>query len=51
MPHVLIIHEVADYSPWKEIFDHAAVRRQLPCPVATITLSGFEIAEDFEIAV
>jgi quinol monooxygenase YgiN len=29
MPHVLIIHEVADYSPWKEIFDHAAeIRRE-----------------------
>jgi transposase-like protein len=26
------------------------VRRQLPYPVATITLSGFEIAKDFEIA-
>jgi quinol monooxygenase YgiN len=28
MPHVLIVHEVADYSTWKEIFDHAAdIRR------------------------
>ncbi len=24
MPHVLIIHEVADYAAWKIIFDHAA---------------------------
>ena len=24
MPHVLIIHEVADYPAWKTIFDHAA---------------------------
>ena len=24
MPHVLIIHEVADYTAWKKIFDNAA---------------------------
>lgn len=24
MPHVLIIHEVADYAAWKIIFDRAA---------------------------
>jgi len=24
MPHVLIIHEVADYPAWKTVFDHAA---------------------------
>lgn len=24
MPHVLIIHEVADYAAWKKIFDAAA---------------------------
>jgi len=24
MPHVLIIHEVADYAAWKNIFDQAA---------------------------
>lgn len=24
MPHVLIIHEVADYAAWKKIFDNAA---------------------------
>jgi quinol monooxygenase YgiN len=24
MPHVLIIHEVADYTAWKKVFDHAA---------------------------
>lgn len=24
MPHVLIIHEVADYGAWKQIFDAAA---------------------------
>ncbi len=24
MPHVLIIHEVADYAAWKVIFDNAA---------------------------
>lgn len=24
MPHVLIIHEVADYPAWKHIFDGAA---------------------------
>lgn len=24
MPHVLIIHEVADYAAWKIIFDNAA---------------------------
>ena len=29
MPHVLIIHEVADYPAWKEIFDGAAgIRRE-----------------------
>lgn len=28
MPHVLIIHEVADYPAWKKIFDGAAgIRR------------------------
>jgi len=28
MPHVLIIHEVADYAAWKKIFDGAAgIRR------------------------
>ncbi len=28
MPHVLIIHEVADYPAWKKIFDSAAgIRR------------------------
>jgi quinol monooxygenase YgiN len=24
MPHVLIIHEVADYPAWKKVFDNAA---------------------------
>jgi len=24
MPHVLIIHEVADYAAWKKVFDAAA---------------------------
>jgi quinol monooxygenase YgiN len=24
MPHVLIIHEVADYTAWKKVFDGAA---------------------------
>lgn len=24
MQHVLIIHEVADYAAWKQVFDHAA---------------------------
>ena len=24
MDHVLIIHEVADYQAWKQVFDHAA---------------------------
>ena len=24
MPHVLIIHEVADYPAWKQVFDQAA---------------------------
>ena len=24
MPYVLIIHEVADYAAWKEVFDRAA---------------------------
>jgi quinol monooxygenase YgiN len=24
MPHVLIIHEVADYPAWKQVFDNAA---------------------------
>jgi quinol monooxygenase YgiN len=24
MPHVLIIHEVADYAAWKKVFDDAA---------------------------
>ena len=29
MPHVLIIHEVADYAAWKKIFDGAAgIRRE-----------------------
>ena len=29
MPHVLIIHEVADYPVWKKIFDSAAgIRRE-----------------------
>lgn len=28
MPYVLIIHEVADYSHWKGIFDHAAGMRK-----------------------
>lgn len=28
MPHVLIIHEVADYPAWKTVFDHAAGIRQ-----------------------
>lgn len=29
MPHVLIIHEVADYLAWKGIFDRAAgIRRE-----------------------
>lgn len=29
MPHVLIIHEVADYAAWKVIFDNAAgIRRE-----------------------
>jgi quinol monooxygenase YgiN len=28
MPHVLIVHEVADYSVWKRIFDHAAEIRR-----------------------
>lgn len=27
MPHVLIIHEVADYSAWKKVFDRAADMR------------------------
>ena len=29
MPHVLIIHEVADYPAWKKVFDNAAdIRRE-----------------------
>jgi quinol monooxygenase YgiN len=28
MPHVLIIHEVADYEAWKKVFDAAASIRQ-----------------------
>jgi quinol monooxygenase YgiN len=28
MPHVLIIHEVADYPAWKKVFDNAAGIRQ-----------------------
>lgn len=28
MPHVLIIHEVADYPAWKKVFDAAAGIRQ-----------------------
>ncbi|NOT84885.1 MAG: antibiotic biosynthesis monooxygenase [Methylococcaceae bacterium] len=28
MPHVLIIHEVEDYSAWKAIFDNAATIRK-----------------------
>jgi len=27
MPHVLIIHEVADYPAWKQVFDRAAALR------------------------
>lgn len=28
MPHVLIIHEVADYAAWKRVFDGAADLRK-----------------------
>ncbi len=28
MPHVLIIHEVADYAAWKTVFDNAAALRK-----------------------
>jgi len=28
MPHVLIIHEVADYDAWKKVFDSAAAMRR-----------------------
>jgi quinol monooxygenase YgiN len=28
MPHVLIIHEVADYPAWKQVFDAAANLRR-----------------------
>ena len=28
MPHVLIIHEVADYPAWKKVFDDAAIIRK-----------------------
>lgn len=28
MPHVLIIHEVADYPAWKNVFDAAASMRR-----------------------
>ena len=28
MPHVLIIHEVADYPAWKAVFDGAAAMRR-----------------------
>lgn len=28
MPHVLIIHEVADYTAWKRVFDGAAGLRR-----------------------
>jgi quinol monooxygenase YgiN len=28
MPHVLIIHEVADYAAWKAVFDGAAELRK-----------------------
>ena len=28
MPHVLIIHEVADYPAWKKVFDDAAAIRK-----------------------
>jgi heme-degrading monooxygenase HmoA len=28
MPHVLIIHEVADYPAWKTVFDNAADLRK-----------------------
>lgn len=29
MPYVLIIHEVADYAAWKQVFDEAAgIRRE-----------------------
>ncbi len=28
MPHVLIIHEVADYPAWKKVFDGAAAMRR-----------------------
>ena len=27
-PHVLIIHEVADYPAWKQVFDNAAAMRK-----------------------
>lgn len=28
LPHVLIIHEVVDYSAWKKVFDDAATMRK-----------------------
>ena len=28
MPHVLILHEVADYPAWKKVFDNAASIRK-----------------------
>jgi quinol monooxygenase YgiN len=28
VPHVLIIHDVADYAAWRVIFDHAAEMRR-----------------------
>lgn len=28
LPHVLIIHEVADYAAWKQVFDGAAAMRK-----------------------
>jgi quinol monooxygenase YgiN len=31
MQHVLIIHEVADYSTWKKVFDNAAGIRRDAC--------------------
>ncbi len=39
MPHVLIIHEVADYPAWKQVFDDAAEIRRTAGEISYQVLS------------
>ena len=42
MPHVLIIHEVADYAIWKQVFDGAANIRK------TAGERSYQVLEDVD---